>query len=50
MRGMGLPKSGSQRGDLIVELRIVLPASLSDEETKLFEDLRKASAFDPRNK
>jgi len=48
MRGMGLPREGGERGDLLVELRIVVPASLTSEEKKLFEELAKKSRFDPR--
>lgn len=48
MRGMGLPREGGTRGDLLVELRIAVPASLSVEEKKLFEELSRASKFDPR--
>ena len=45
---MGLPREGGARGDLLVELRVAVPASLSDEERKLFEELSCASKFDPR--
>ena len=48
MRGLGLPKEGGERGDLLVELKIVVPASLSAEEKRLFEELAKSSRFDPR--
>jgi curved DNA-binding protein len=48
MRGMGLPRGGGERGDLIVELRIVVPASPTDDEKKAFEELARASRFDPR--
>jgi curved DNA-binding protein len=48
MRGMGLPREGGERGDLLVELRIVVPASLTSEEKRLFEELAKSSRFDPR--
>lgn len=48
MRGMGLPREGVERGDLLVELRIVVPASLTSAEKKLFEELARESRFDPR--
>jgi len=48
MRGMGLPREGGARGDLLVELRIAVPANLSSEERKLFEALSRESRFDPR--
>lgn len=48
-RGMPDPQSGPDaRGDLYVRLRIVLPKSLSDEQRKLFEQLRDKTTFDPR--
>jgi len=41
MRGMGLPRRGGERGDLIVELRVVVPQELTDEERELYEQLAK---------
>ncbi len=46
----GLPKSGSNRGDLFVEIRIRMPESLSTEERGLWEKLKSISAFNPRAK
>jgi curved DNA-binding protein len=48
MRGMGLPRSGGDRGDLIVELRILVPEVLSDAERRLYEELKRESRFDAR--
>jgi curved DNA-binding protein len=48
MRSMGLPKSGGERGDLIVELRIAVPEQLSEAERRAYEDLARVSRFDPR--
>jgi curved DNA-binding protein len=48
MRRMGLPLGPAERGDLIVELRIVVPESLTDAERKAFEELARASKFEPR--
>jgi curved DNA-binding protein len=45
-RGFSIPKGG--RGDALAELKIVVPASLSAEERKGFEDLAAASRFNPR--
>ncbi|MBI1290533.1 DnaJ domain-containing protein [bacterium] len=39
LRGKGLPR-GDQRGDLLVQVMIVLPASLTPEQTALYEKLR----------
>jgi curved DNA-binding protein len=48
MRRMGLPLAGSERGDLIVELRIVVPEILSEAERRAFEELARTSKFEPR--
>ena len=37
------------RGDLIAEVKIMVPKQLNDEETKLFEKLKNISEFNPRN-
>jgi curved DNA-binding protein len=43
LRGLGMPdvKNPDQRGDLLVTVEIQLPTNLSDEEKRLFEELRK---------
>ena len=46
----GLPKSGSERGDLFVEIRIRMPESLSAEERELWQKLRSVSTYNPRAK
>ena len=48
LRGKGFPKSSKERGDLLVELKVVLPKTLSDREKELFEELQKESSFNPR--
>ncbi|MBN1774407.1 MAG: DnaJ domain-containing protein [Deltaproteobacteria bacterium] len=48
LRGKGLPLRDGGRGDLLAEVRIVLPARLDERERKLFEQLREASEFKPR--
>ncbi|HEU0264530.1 MAG TPA: J domain-containing protein [Geobacterales bacterium] len=48
LRGKGIPKRSSGSGDLLVTLRIVVPAELSPEERRLFEELAKVSHFRPR--
>jgi curved DNA-binding protein len=48
MRNMGLPVRHGQRGDLLVELGIAVPNAPDEAEKKLYEDLKKASKFDPR--
>ena len=48
--GKGLPKPGGGAGDLYAVLEIVVPGTLTDREKKLFEELREASRFDPRQR
>jgi curved DNA-binding protein len=48
LRGLGLPRREGERGDLVVELKIVVPAALSEEERRLFEELARSSSFHPR--
>lgn len=48
MRNMGLPIRPGQRGDLLVELSVAVPKLVSEAERKLYEELRRASTFDPR--
>ena len=48
LAGKGLPRPGGGAGDLYAMLNIVVPATLTEREKKLFEELREASRFDPR--
>lgn len=48
LRGKGIPHRGSGAGDLIVNITIRVPDTLSAEEEKLFKELAKKSAFNPR--
>jgi curved DNA-binding protein len=50
IRGKGLPKKAGQAGDIIVELQIRVPATLSEEEEQLFTELSRKSKFNPRKK
>ncbi len=50
LRGKGLPKKGSKRGDLLVVVKIVVPKSPSAREKELFEELARVSNFDPRGR
>ena len=48
LTGRGLPKRDRSRGDLYATARIVLPATVSDEERALYRQLADVSRFDPR--
>lgn len=48
LRGKGLPDGKGGAGNLEVELSIVVPKTLNDEERRLFEALQTASPFNPR--
>ena len=50
-KGMGIRPEGKPRGDLIAELRIVLPAELNPAQRAAIESFAAASDnFDPREK
>ena len=46
----GLPRPGGGAGDLYAVLDIVVPATLTEQEKKLYEALREASRFEPRGR
>ncbi|HEY0822786.1 MAG TPA: DnaJ C-terminal domain-containing protein [Ramlibacter sp.] len=48
LRGRGLANGHGGRGDLYALARIDVPASLTPRERELFEELARASRFDPR--
>ncbi len=48
LRNRGLNKRGGGRGDQYVSLKIVVPKNVSDEEKRLYEELRRVSIFNPR--
>jgi DnaJ-class molecular chaperone len=48
LRGQGLNIRGGGRGDHFVKLKIVVPQKLTENERKLFEELRQTSTFNPR--
>ncbi|MCU1439010.1 MAG: Curved DNA-binding protein [Rhodoglobus sp.] len=48
LRGQGMPRPGGRDGDLFARVRILVPNRLSDPERELFEQLSRASSFDPR--
>ena len=48
LRGRGYPSRAGQRGDLYAEIVVAVPSAPSDEERRLYEELARVSAFDPR--
>ena len=50
LRGRGLPNARGTPGDLYAEARIMVPATLTDDERRLFEQLADTSGFDPRRR
>ena len=50
LRHLGLPHPRGNAGHLYAEVKIVVPAKLTDEERRLFEQLAAVSTFDPRRR
>lgn len=48
LKNKGYKNINGQRGNLIVEIEIVVPKKLTKEETELFQKLQKISKFMPR--
>jgi curved DNA-binding protein len=48
LRGKGLPKKGSQKGDLFARLKVAVPKNLNKREEELFSEMAKVSTFNPR--
>jgi curved DNA-binding protein len=49
LKGRGLPNRRGEPGDFFAEAQIKVPATLSREERRLFEELRERSSFNPRD-
>ena len=47
LRGKGFPIASGGAGDLIAEIRIAVPETLTERERELFESLAKDSTFEP---
>lgn len=45
--GRGYPV-GQERGDMIIDLEVVIPSRLSDREKALYEELRQTESLNPR--
>ena len=50
LRHFGLPHPRGNAGHLYAEVKIVVPAKLTDEERRLFEQLAAVSTFEPRRR
>ncbi|MFC5008301.1 DnaJ C-terminal domain-containing protein [Dactylosporangium cerinum] len=48
LRGQGLPNPRGAPGDFYAEIRVMVPARLSDAERRLFEELATVSSYNPR--
>lgn len=48
LKGKGYLDGKGGRGDLIINIQIMNPTDITDEESKLFEQLKKISKFNPR--
>ena len=44
LAGQGMPRTSGGFGDLFVEVRLVLPEQLTDEQRRLFEQLRASTS------
>ena len=50
LRGRGLPNPRGTPGDLLAEVKIMVPEKLSPEERRLFTELTATSTFSPRKR
>ncbi|MBR1654615.1 MAG: DnaJ domain-containing protein [Clostridia bacterium] len=48
--GKGYKNGKGSRGDLVAEVKIMVPTEMSEKETELFKDLSEVSKFEPRIK
>jgi curved DNA-binding protein len=49
LKGRGLPNQRGTPGNLYARVAIMVPSKPTEEERRLFEELRKVSTFDPRS-
>ncbi|SDK47545.1 DnaJ C-terminal domain-containing protein [Nonomuraea jiangxiensis] len=50
LRGRGMPNPRGAAGDFFAEVRVMVPAGLTEEQRRLFEQLAAVSTFDPRGR
>ncbi|MDQ7850096.1 MAG: DnaJ C-terminal domain-containing protein [Armatimonadota bacterium] len=48
LRGLGMPRPGGGRGDQLVRVKVVLPVRLSEQERRVFEEMRQRRRENPR--
>jgi curved DNA-binding protein len=48
LRGEGMPDPRGKPGDVLAEVKIMVPPRLTDRERELFSELAEVSTFDPR--
>lgn len=48
IQGKGYKDSKGGRGDLVAEIRIMVPKKITEEEAKIYEKLKEISKFNPR--
>jgi curved DNA-binding protein len=48
VKGRGFPLKTGGKGDVLVEVKIVVPTTLSADEREIFERLASVSSFNPR--
>jgi curved DNA-binding protein len=48
LAGKGYPTGNGDRGDQLVEILVLIPKEISDEERELYEKLREVESFKPR--
>lgn len=49
LKGKGYPNAVGERGDLILETKIVIPKKLTEEQKGYFKDMEKLLDFNPRS-
>ena len=47
--GKGYKDSKGGRGDLIANIKVMVPKKLTEEEKEIFMKLKEVSSFNPRN-
>lgn len=48
IQGKGYKDGKGGRGDLVAEVKIMVPKNLTEEETRIYQKLKEVSTFNPR--